>query len=200
MSASASSTTHRGGKRRGARALEWWQRHCHPVEGDAATRARLRRCRSATDAVGIPAAIYLARSLGALSETRTEDDYQVTAAINLARVLAHVTQHIETQRPMQTAGWRSFPGERRESEAGEDRPMLSEVRFRRLLTAARGEEQVSAFVRLIALLGGAVNIAALAEDFIYWNDRTKRRWAFDYYAAGMAAPTDVDTFEEGTSA
>ncbi len=200
MISPGSATANPGRKRRGVRALDWWKRYCHPVDGDPASRARLRRCRSATDAVGIPAAISLARSMGALSGTQTDDDYRVTSALDLARVLSNVTQHVETKRPMQAAGWKTFPGDRRESDAGEDRPVLSELRFRRLLTAAHGEEQVSAFIRLIALLGGAVNVTELAEDFFYWNDRTKRRWAFDYYAAGVAAPADFDTFIEDTSA
>ena len=200
MTASNPPLPSRGTIRSNARALEWWQRYCHPVEGDSATRARLRRCRSATDAVSVPAAVHLARMIGGLSQTQADDDHRVIAALDLSRVLAHVTQHVETQRPMQTAGWKSFPGERRESDAGEDRPILSEVRFRRLLASARGEAQVSAFIRLIALLGGAVNVTALADDFIFWNDRTKRRWAFDYYAAGVAAPADSDTLSEDTDA
>lgn len=197
MNASATKDGNSKASSRGKRALEWWERHCHPIKGDAGIRAQLRRCRSTTDAVGIPAAIYLARSLGVLSGS--DKDHQVTAALDLARVLAHITQNISTHRPMQTAGWKSFPGERKESEAGGDRPVLSEARFRRLITADRGEEQVTAFIRLIALLDGGVNIAELSEDFIYWNDRVKRRWAFDYYAAAVASPAASDTLAEDQS-
>jgi CRISPR system Cascade subunit CasB len=94
---------------------------------------------------------------------------------------------------MQAAGWRSFPNDRRESDAGEDRPRLSEARFRRLLEVGSGEEQVAAFVRLVRLLDGEMNVAVLATDFLDWTDpvrgeRVRSRWAFDYYAAGMAAP------------
>ena len=89
---------------------------------------------------------------------------------------------------MRAAGWRTFAGDRKESDAGEDRPRLSEVRFRRLLTAGPGEEQVSAFVRLIALLDGAIDVGSLAADFLDWNhptlgERVRRHWAEDYYAA-----------------
>jgi len=119
-----------------------------------------------------------------------EDDWRITSALDLARVLAHIREDDPRQRPMQAAGWKSFPGDRRESDAGEGRPRLSEARFRRLLHSGRGEERVSAFARLIALLGGTVNVAELANDFWHWNDRTKRRWAFDYYAAGIATPPD----------
>lgn len=177
---------------RGVRALSWWKRHCDPVDGDPGTRARLRRCRSAVEALGVPAAVSLARQLGMGRDAARDDDWHVLAGLNLARVLAHVTEHDAHQRPMRAAGWKSFPGDRKESEAGEDRPRLSEARFRRLLDTPRGEEQVAAFIRLVAMLGGTVNVAALAEDFWYWSDLTKRRWAFDYYAAASATPTDAN--------
>lgn len=89
---------------------------------------------------------------------------------------------------MRSAGWRRFPGEAKESDAGADAPKLSELRFRRLLQTERGEEQVTAFVRLVQLLGGKIDVARLADDFVFWNDRVKREWAFDYYAAGIAMP------------
>lgn len=181
---------------RGRRALAWWERHCHPREGDPGTRAKLRRCRSAVEALSVPSAVALARGLVGTAVIPDVDDWRWAAGLDLARVLAHVTEHDPTKPAMRAAGWKSFPGERKDSDAGEDRPRLSEARFRRLLGTARGEEQVDAFTRLIALLGGAVNVSALAEDFWYWGDRTKRRWAFDYYAAGIAAPTDTATIFE----
>lgn len=185
---------------RGVRALEWWKRYCDPLDGDPGTRARLRRCRSTVEALSIPAAVSLARQLGAPGDGAGDDDWRWAVGLDLARVLAHVSEHDPGQRPMRAAGWKTFPDDRKESEAGEDRPRLSEVRFRRLLDTARGEEQVVAFIRLIKLLGGTVNVAALAEDFWHWSDRTKRRWAFDYYAAGVAAPAGSVTPTEDLDA
>jgi CRISPR system Cascade subunit CasB len=185
---------------RGDRALEWWTDHCHPVEGDPATRARLRRCRSTTDALSVPAAMSLARRLGLPRDVDQADDWRVVSGLALARVLAHVDEHDASRRAMQAAGWKSFPGDRRESDAGEDRPRLSEARFHRLLQAERGEELVTAFTRLVALLDGAVNVPVLAEDFLFWGDRTRHRWAFDYYAAAIAAPADPSTSAEDTDA
>lgn len=106
---------------------------------------------------------------------------------------------------MQAAGWKTFAGSRKESDAGADRPVLAEGRFRRLLQTTDGEDQVAAFVRLVALLGGTVNIDALARDFLDWNhptrgDRVRERWAFLYYAAADAAPPpptdDLDSTAE----
>lgn len=181
---------------RGAAALAWWKRYCDPAgDGDPETRARLRRCRSAVDALSIRPAIRLAHRIGI---PRDVDDWRLTAGLDLARVLAHVTIHDPALPPMRAAGWKTFPGDRRESEAGDDRPRLSEVRFRRLLEAAPGEELVVAFSRLVILLDRAVSVTALAEDFLSWGDRTKRRWAFDYYAAGVAAPDAIEPSIEDT--
>jgi CRISPR type I-E-associated protein CasB/Cse2 len=114
------------------------------------------------------------------------------AALDLSRVLAHVRENSD-EHPMRAAGWKHFASDRRESDAGDDRPTLSEVRFKRLLQTDDGEEKVTAFKRLITLLDGKVNVAAISRDFLTWNhpeygDRIRENWAFYYYAAGVAAP------------
>ena len=181
-------------------ALEWWRRHCDPKTGDAGTRAELRRCRSPVEAAGIAAALALARRVGALRPAIRPGDPAVDAALDLARVLAHVSQHAD-ETLMRAAGWRTFAGDRKESDAGADRPRLSEVRFRRLLHTGAGEERVAAFTRLVALLGGTANVSQLAADFLNWDhpdrgSRVRSRWAFDYYAAGAAAPSRASTTDE----
>jgi CRISPR system Cascade subunit CasB len=134
--------------------------------------------------------VGLARRLGAIREPL--DERRLEDALGLARVLAHVTSDT-TITAMRSAGWGSFPGERREVDADPAaRPRLSEVRFRRLLQADGGEEQVVMFTRLIRLIGGEVNVAALARDYLAWHwDSTRHRWAFEYYAAGVAAPASL---------
>ncbi|HEV2643567.1 MAG TPA: type I-E CRISPR-associated protein Cse2/CasB, partial [Candidatus Elarobacter sp.] len=103
----------------------------------------------------------------------------------------HVRQHT-SERPMQLAGWKSFPSDRENDAA--NRPRLSEARFRRLLQVEGREEQVAAFVRLIALTDSTMNVSAIGTDFLRWGDeRTRQRWAFDYYAAGIATPQDNTT-------
>lgn len=169
----------------GGRALDWWRYYCDPATADPGVRAELRRCDSTVDASAVAAAVTLARRLGAFAEDA--GDWRITSALNLARVLAHVREHVPVA-PMRAAGWKSFAGDRKESEAGEDRPLLSEARFRRLLTTGADEEQVAAFTRLIAILDGKVNVAALASDFLDWNhpwrgERVRKAWAVDYFAA-----------------
>lgn len=186
------------------RSREWWKDYFGPPDGDAAARAKLRRCHSAADAARVDAAIDLTRRLGAARFESPRECARAEAVLNLARVLAHVRADDPRQRPMQAAGWKKFPGSRRESDAGDDRPSLSEARFRRLLETGAGEEQATAFIRLVELLGESVNVAELARDFLDWSDeyrrdRVRMRWAFDYYNAwtsqqyNASTQTDEDT-------
>lgn len=182
-------------------AHEWWQRLNDPRHGDTGTLARLRRSRSTLEAMQVPDALELARRLGAIRRDGEMPDWKLRAVLDLARVLAHVRQHDPARHPMRAAGWKRFAGSRREGDAGDDRPLLSEARFRRLLLTGEGEEKVSAFIRLIALLDGEAKVDDLARDFLLWNhpehgDRIRENWAFIYYAAGTAAPAlpeDPDT-------
>jgi len=186
----------------GVRAYQWWRDNCQQDVSDdessrrpydPAIRARLRRCRSNTDAAMIPAAIALAVRLQALREDVRESDPELGAALGLARVLSFVTEN-DPKGPMRAAGWQQFPGENPKSQPPENQPRLAEARFKRLLGVKPGEEQVAAFTRLVRLLGGSVNVAELSRDFLQWGrDETRRRWAFDYYAASFAAPSTDNT-------
>jgi CRISPR system Cascade subunit CasB len=177
-------------------ARTWWTRYCHPRDGDPGVRARLRRCRTPIEALSVRPALTLARQLKIPRVVSGKNEWRLVQALNLARALAHVTADDRSQTPMRAAGWKKFPGERKESDAGEDRPVLSELRFRRLIEVERGEEQVVGFVRLIHLLDGRADVAELANAFLYWNDSTRKRWTFEYYAAGDAAPHDLSTTSE----
>lgn len=186
----------------GARALEWWRRLSDPAHGDPGPLARLRRSRSALEAMSVRAAVILAKRLGASHQAALDE--RTRDALDLARVLAHVKEHDPAQHPMRAAGWKRFAGNRKESEAGDDRPRLAEARFRRLLETGDGEEKVAAFVRLVALLGGTVNVEHLANDFLAWShpeygDRVRERWAFFYYAAGEAAPSEPAADDPSTT-
>ena len=179
----------------GARARGWWAQYCHPINGDPATRAQLRRCRTDAEVLTVPGGLALAERLGALGRAPVPDE-RLRMVLRLARVLAHVKEYND-RHPMRAVGWGGVPGDRKESDAGDKRPKLAEARFRRLLQVERGEEQVSAFARLIAQMGDKVNVTTLARDFLRWDDATKERWAFEYYAAGSAAPRSDNNSEDG---
>lgn len=167
------------------RAREWWAVNISDAEGERGVRARLRRAGSSQDALSIPAAIALARRLGRIPEPGSPQWKQAAfdRALGLAVVLAHVRE--DTPTPLfRTLGWRQFPYDKQESDAGDDRPVLSELRFKRLLQTSGEEDLLAAFVRLIALAGGATNVADTARIYLNWDfDRTKRDIALTYFNA-----------------
>lgn len=180
----------------GERCREWWAEYCDPMSGDPAVRARLRRCRSVAEVLTVAPAIGLARRLGGVRIERNALDNRFERALGLARILVHVSSNAP-EPIMRVAGYAHFPGDRDSGDDG-NRPLLSETRFKRLLLAPPGEELLTMLIRLLAQVDGRANIARLAQDVWWWNDRTRERWAFEYYAAGVAAPTQQDSEEEIT--
>lgn len=173
---------------KGAIALEWWRGMNDPQRGDRGALAELRRARSTVDAAASHAAIVLAVRLGG-----QKNDWKARNALDLARVLAHVRGHLEGASIMRIAGFPKFVNPMRAPDSEDSQPVLSEVRFRRLLRTGDGEEKVAAFTRLVRLLESKVPVDSLAHGFSYWNhprfgDAVRERWAFDYYAAGSSAP------------
>jgi CRISPR system Cascade subunit CasB len=65
---------------------------------------------------------------------------------------------------------------------------VSGLRFRRLLAVSDREVLYTLLIRVVRLLDGRVNLASLANAAFWWNERTKRDWAYDYYAA---APSEL---------
>jgi len=63
-----------------------------------------------------------------------------------------------------------------------DKSKVSGLRFRRLLAINTREELYHAMIRIIRLLGGTVNVCDLAKTVYWWNEETKKRLAYDYYA------------------
>lgn len=139
-------------------------------KGNRAALARLRRTASLIDALGEKVTIDLARRLG-----QKLDGARRVAII--AATLAHVRQDA---RGLTTARLVGYP------EDKDGKPLLSELRFRRLL-AARDEDLLIDLRRLVALAGGRANVGDLAVSILGWSDKTRRRWAFDYFDPSWAA-------------
>ncbi len=183
---------------RGDLALAWWRGLTDPMNGDRGALAELRRCRSTVDAATTRSAVILALRLGA-----KKADSHAENSLDLARVLAHVKVHVPGKPVMRIAGFSRFIDPRSPSGGEDEKPKLSEVRFRRLLRTVDGEERVAAFARLVRLLGGEVPIDSFSNDFLNWNhpewgDRVREKWAFDYYAAGLSAPDLIIPDTEGS--
>ncbi|MBB5224292.1 CRISPR system Cascade subunit CasB [Amaricoccus macauensis] len=67
-------------------------------------------------------------------------------------------------------------------------PALSPLRFQRLMRASV-EELPDALRRAIGLAERSCNVAALGEDLLYWSEKTRLRWSFQYF--GGAAPLSL---------
>ncbi len=160
--------------------LGWWQHHMGERSNSSAKAlsARLRRA-TAVEALAEPAAHALAKALDLKRSARDTE-----ALVRLALVLAWVREHEPgaQQRLAQKFG-RGDP------------PLLSALRFQRLM-CAEGDEIVTALRRALPLAQYRCNVAALGEDLLYWNDKTRTRWSFDYFGAepplNSSNPTDPE--------
>jgi CRISPR type I-E-associated protein CasB/Cse2 len=169
---------------RGAIARDWWQ----AVSTDRATMAKLRRCHTPVEALLVPQTLTLARKLGLAN--RPERLNHVGA---LAVVLAHVKKDDPNTSIMRALG--------RDPKKPDDpdTAKLSNQRLRRLLLVdgSNALELMSAMTRLVRFMDNSkANVSDLTTATLWWNDRTRQRWAFDYLAAGFAcpgaAPTETD--------
>ena len=158
----------------GARARAWWLE----LQQDAAARARLRRCRSPLDTLLVPQTFSLMQRLG----WRGDRGERVAA---LAAVLAHVRED-DGRRIARAMG--------RATLKDADSAVLSEARFRRLMTVRGADELQTAMTRLVARLDGRINVADLAKSILWWTDRTRADSAYGYYAAtdDNSASTEAD--------
>ena len=59
-------------------------------------------------------------------------------------------------------------------------PIVSELRFRRLIQRDRADLYIS-MIRVLRMLGNKGNLHDLAKSVYFWGDGVKRRWAFEYF-------------------
>ena len=153
----------------GEKAYDWWRALVPDDEGTKALKghqraalARLRRAQDAIDVMMEPAALRLMRRLPCRSLDR---------AATIAGVLAFVTAH-DASHIIRSVGRTDFEDEKS--------ALLSENRFRRLLQL-RGDELLDPMRRLVRLNKGHANVGDLAKSILFWGDRVKKQWIFEYY-------------------
>jgi CRISPR system Cascade subunit CasB len=149
--------------------------------GHRAALARLRRA-DLLPAMGDPATFALFRDLGC--EHADELPHVALCAAVLAAVREDRPEH-----PARTLG--PPPGEPAE------RASLKPLRFRRLIEAETPEERLIVLRRAVQLADRRLNVRELALACLNWSDEMRRRWIFEYYNAGRAAPV-FDTIAEET--
>lgn len=140
----------------------WWA----ALEDRRGDRAELRRCRT-------PEAVAFHPSYHRLLNDLRRAGLKIPAEV--VAVIAGVLSQVETDDRSGT-----FAAGMAAPQNGKAR--VSGLRFRRLLAIDDLSEFYTALIRMIHLLGGTAPIRDLAESIRWWNDRTKKRWALDYYA------------------
>jgi len=142
--------------------LSWW-RELSDMPGD---RAILRRCRSPEEVAFIPAYHRLRKRL--LHFGFPQED--------VLAMIAGVLAHVKADNPST-----DIAAQMANPKGAEGKPRISELKFRRMLQIRDPKDLYQAVVRLVKHLDGVVNIPSLAKALYWWNDRTRREWAFSYY-------------------
>lgn len=147
--------------------IRWWD----ALDKDRGERAQLRRCHLLAEVAFSPTYHRLRQVLQRFGWI--DDDGLALVAGLCARV--------------KTSTDSSSMAEQMATGKPDGSARVSGLRFRRLLKVKEKEELFGAMTRVIALVGGTANIQSLAQSVYFWNDRTRKDWAFEYYSK---APTE----------
>jgi CRISPR system Cascade subunit CasB len=149
----------------------WWK--SLGVE-DRAGRAELRRCATVAEVAFTEPYHRLLRWLGS---RLNEGDARRVAAI--AAVLAHVESEPDDGGSLA----RRMGKPTREGQAS----VVSDARFRHLVRNEDPDEMMRELVRVVRQLDRMAPVEALFHDLMTWDERTRMRWARDYYEAAPPA-------------
>jgi len=142
--------------------IDWWR----ALDSSRGDRAELRRCHSPLNVAFTPAYHRLRWALMKHGSVKDEDLALV------AGVLSHVKSYNPGSFPRQMAG---------SDSADAKKASVSGLRFRRVLTIDDRDKLYETMIRVVHLLGDSVDIPSLANGIYWWNEQTKKEWAFAYY-------------------
>ncbi len=142
--------------------LKWWTE----LENSKGERTELRHCHNSMEIAFCPAFHRLRWSLKPFGSV-----YPESLAI-VAGVLSHVKTRDEREHFGAQMATRKKVGEN---------AIVSDLRFRRILKIPTNRELYEPLIRIIKMLDSTVNIPDLANSIYWWNESTRKTWAFDYY-------------------
>ena len=140
----------------------WWR----GLEKDTGGRAALRRAKTAEHVVFIPVYHRLFFQMSRIRKIRRDGLARVAGLIALVKEDSGSKRPLAKQMGAATGG----------------RATVSELRFRRLLAQSHADELYPHLARMIRLLNGKVDLLGLADAAYRWDERTRKEWAYDYYA------------------
>lgn len=147
--------------------ITWWD----ALDKDRGERAQLRRCHTFAEVAFSPAYHRLRQVLDRHGRVDYDSLALVVGLCVRVKILADSGSIAEQMATGKANGSARVGG----------------LRFRRLLKVKEKEELFGAMSRVIALLGGSANIQSLAQSVYFWNESTRKAWAFEYYSK---APTE----------
>ncbi|MDE2978296.1 MAG: type I-E CRISPR-associated protein Cse2/CasB [Acidobacteriota bacterium] len=166
----------------GATCMSWWNTIAGETGAARQSKAQLRRADGATAALCLPTTHDLnQRLIEAGHDLRRRRDGPDRLAL-IAVALAHVAE----DSPDNAAKRFGQPVPKG------DRPTLSGIRFDALIRAKEPSQLLRPLVRSLQVADGSVNVAKLANDLYWWNDKVRTDWCFDYHGAADAKPTSSE--------
>lgn len=143
----------------------WWQ----ALNDNRGDRAELRRCSTLVEVAFIPAYHRLRLAVSKFGAVN------VDALALVAGLAARIKNDI---------GGSTLAEQMATPKTGNS-ARVSGLRFRRLLKVKDINELFTVMGRVVALLGGAVNLQSLSKSVYFWNDKndkTRQQWAYEYYS------------------
>lgn len=144
---------------------EWWE--C--LLGDSGRRAELRHCKSLYD-------VYFATPYQSLRyELKHHTKYVHDEEIAL---IAGVLSHVDSDVPK-----KKFPEYIAQKKANKKEPIVSELRFRKLMSITDDNDRLfRSIIRILSMTEHKAPIVSLATGLYWWNDeKTKKNWNNLYY-------------------
>ncbi|MDW7711432.1 MAG: type I-E CRISPR-associated protein Cse2/CasB [Deferrisomatales bacterium] len=148
--------------------LVWWK----GMDQDRGGRAELRRAATPTEVTFSPCFHRLLSRL--LPEDDSPNAERATNLAAIAGLAAHVKTNEEGASFAEQMAARKAPGSKNAKVGG--------LRFRRLLEVSDVNELYPLLIRVVRLLDRRVNLVSLANAVFWWNEKSKRDWAYAYYA------------------
>ena len=155
--------------------FEWWRTNLGDRETNPAARGLAARVRRAytVEILAEPTVHSLARDL-----RLGNSEHDANCLIRIASVLAEV----------RTNGTTRFAARLGKAEA------MSLSRFERLIRSGR-HDVATAIRRSLPMIDRQCNVGWLGSDLLFWNDRIRTRWCFEYFGSN---PPSQHTTEETT--
>lgn len=148
------------------------------LKDNSAARAELRRCKCVAEVVMTPSfQRFCQKKLRGIFKDETMWEDRMAAVVGL---ISHLKLDVEHEVLGGKDRCVDLFAEQMARMVSADRPLVSELRFHRLLQNER-DELYSSMIRIIRMMKGGANLYGLAQSVYFWGDGIKKRWAYAYF-------------------